>query len=165
MSILIFKFDKALLQWFESYLSNRSQHVVIGSGRSGRITPSSGVPQGSILGPFLFILFVNDLLSTLSNTLAFADDLKLLKKIVSSGDCYIFQLEIDRLQEWCEANKLGLNVKKCAIMSIKPQSMMVLYNSLVRSRLEYCAAIWSPIYEKHNARESTKEIHTHVFLQ
>lgn len=53
----------------------------------------------------------------------------MLRKIVSSGDCYIFQLEIDRVQGWCEANKLGLNVKKCAIMSItrKPES----------SRLEY----------------------------
>ncbi len=210
-----FGFSKSLIQWFDSYLTNRSQFVVIGNARSKRVSPRSGVPQGSILGPFLFILYVNDLLSSLSNTFAFADDLKLLRKIVSSGDAYIFQLEIDRLQEWCIENKLGLNVKKCAIMSItrkadknkleyqyrigndivprveskrdlgviidsklsfiehisemtrksyrmlgfifrcgkffkKPESMMALYNSLVRSRLEYCAAVWSPIYDKHN---------------
>lgn len=56
--LALFGLNKSVIQWFQSYLSNRSQFVVIGGGRSGQITPASGVPQGSILGPFLFILFI-----------------------------------------------------------------------------------------------------------
>lgn len=61
---------------------------------------------------------MNDLLSTLKESFAFADDLKLLRKIVSLNDCQEFQLKMNRLQNWCISNKLDLNVKKCAVMSI-----------------------------------------------
>lgn len=57
--LMRFELSKFLTQWFESYLSDRSQFVTIGSGRFRRITPTSGVPQGSILRPFLFLLFMS----------------------------------------------------------------------------------------------------------
>lgn len=74
-----FGFDNSLIKWFQSYLSNRSQFDSIGCGRSERITPTAGVPQGSVLGPFLFIIFINDLLQSLHTSFGFADDLKGLK--------------------------------------------------------------------------------------
>ena len=229
MKLIPFGFSVSLIRWFESYLSDRSQFVAIGGGRSHRITPTSGVPQGSILGPFLFLLYVNDLLVTLSNTFAFADDLKLLRKIVTGGDCYVFQLDIDRLHDWCKENKLGLNMKKCAVMSItrkaeknkllcqykigndvvprvnskrdlgviidsklsfaehvslttrkayqmlgfifrcgkffkNSDSIATLYNSLVRSRLEYCSTVWNPMYKKYvNVIERVQRKYTRMY--
>lgn len=54
----------------------------------------------------------------LKESFAFADDLKLLRRIKSVDDCQEFQLEMNRIQEWCINNKLDLNVKKCAVMPI-----------------------------------------------
>ncbi len=101
--------------WFDSYLTNRSQYVVIGSTKSNRITPTSGIPQGSVLGPLLFLIFVNRLPDKFkhSNSLLLADDLKLYKKIGGTSDCSALQEDIDSLMDWCGTYKLDHNVKKC----------------------------------------------------
>lgn len=69
-----FGLSPSLVRWFESYLSNRTQFVVIGGSRSKEIKATSGVPQGSILDPFLFTIFINELLSMLSKSFGFADE-------------------------------------------------------------------------------------------
>lgn len=72
-----------IVDWFFSYLSDRSQFVVIGYSTTRNILPTSGIPRVSILGPFLFINFVNDLQSSLSDgsNLGFVDDLKVFRRI------------------------------------------------------------------------------------
>ena len=69
-----------MITWFSSYLSDRIQYVVIGDSRSVGVVPTSGVPHGSILGPLLFIIFINDLLSSLQSCSGFADDLKIISR-------------------------------------------------------------------------------------
>lgn len=86
-----FGINRNTQQWFKSYLSNRMQMVVIGGVTSEKIVPTSGVPQGSILGPLLFIMFINDLLMSLSSSLGFADDLKAFREIKTESDCYLLQ--------------------------------------------------------------------------
>ncbi len=97
MKLSTFGFSEELLLWFRSYLRDRSQFVVIGGSRSERIVPTSGVPQGSILGPFLFILFINDLLTSLSSCYGFADDLKIYRSIKNKYDCEILQENLAKI--------------------------------------------------------------------
>lgn len=74
---------------------------------SKTITPSSGVPQGSNLGPLLFLLFINDLTEVIScENLLFADDIKIFNTISTIYDCNLLQFNLDRVNEWSEANGL-----------------------------------------------------------
>ena len=81
---LIFKlkfygFSERLINWINSFLTERVQQVVLGEARSGWAQATSGVPQGSVLGPILFIIYINDLLELIhNNTKAYADDNKII---------------------------------------------------------------------------------------
>lgn len=113
-----FGISSLLLEWFKSYLTRRTQCVVIGSARSFITSPSSGVPQGSVLGPLLFLIFVNDLALQLnSKSLQLADDLKISRKIKSAHDCLMLQNDVDILRRWCAVNRIKLNSEKCSILT------------------------------------------------
>lgn len=208
-----FDIGDCLIEWMKSYLLDRTLYVAIGSHRSEKIHPLSGVPQGSVLGPLLFVLFINDMPEIFNAECSlFADDNKIFRKISSHQDCLLLQHDIDELPKWCERNGLDLNVKKCAVISFtrSPRkiifnyelsgtsiervsnvkdlgiifdeklsfndhvngvckkahqmlgfifracksfsnisSILVLYKAYVRSRLEYCNSVWSPIYHTY----------------
>ncbi|XP_055603989.1 uncharacterized protein LOC129752227 [Uranotaenia lowii] len=116
--ILIEKLDRIgfpdwALDWIASYLNDRHAFTKVNSSRSRTFAIPSGVPQGSHLGPLLFIIFVNDLCATLqSDTLMYADDLKLFRKIVSTVDCLALQADIVSLENWCRMNGMEANAKK-----------------------------------------------------
>ena len=101
-----------LWSWFKDYLTNRLHYVEMDGASSGLLPVLSGVPQGSILGPLLFLIYINDLpLSILnSSTYLFADDTKFFKSIVSFAD---IQKDIDSVSMWCQEWKLQLNLNKC----------------------------------------------------
>ena len=87
-----------LWSWFASYLSNRSQCVSVNNCLSSFLSVISGVPQGSILGPLLFLIFINDLPSTIiSQSLIFADDTKCFQKINTVSDIQQLQNDLDSL--------------------------------------------------------------------
>lgn len=130
-----FGLSDGLVQWFSTYLRDRSQFVIIGGAKSTRIIPTSGVPQGSILGPLLFIIFINDLLSSLSSCSGFADDLKLYKSIGSSYDCELLQGDIQKIVEWCKVNNMSLNVDKCAVMSTTHSRNKIIFPYTIDSEI------------------------------
>ena len=105
--------------WFSNYLSNRKQYVSYNGTASPKVNTSCGVPQGSILGPLLFILYMNDIQHTsklLSFTL-FADDTTILyshKNLTSL--CDTLNVELREVCNWFKANKLSLNAKKTNLM-------------------------------------------------
>ena len=90
-----------LLAWIESFLSGRSQSVKIRNSVSDFISVTSGVPQGSVLGPLLFIAYISDLPCAISsNSKIFADDTKLYRKIQCVDDSEYLQQDLDSLAAW-----------------------------------------------------------------
>lgn len=103
-----------LLEWFRSCLTGRKQFVTFNGSQSETFSPESGVPQGSILGPILFLIFINDLIFNIeAEILVFADDMKIFKAIKCASDCDAIQRSICLVNRWCLINGLPLNPSKC----------------------------------------------------
>jgi hypothetical protein len=121
--------DPARCELLRSYLSGRIQHIRIGSCISSEIKVTSGVPQGSHLGPLCFVWFVNEitLIFKYVRVLFYADDLKLFLPIGSSHDCLKIQSDLNRLARWCDENALPLNVNKCKVITFTRSISPVLF--------------------------------------
>ena len=103
------------LQWFISYLSKRSQYVQIGDICSNYLHLTCGVPEGSILGPLLFLVYINDIVnvSALVDFLMFADDTNLFTSSHNlESVCVTANTGFAKLAKWFRLNKLSLNVNK-----------------------------------------------------
>ena len=102
----------SITDWIEQWLTDRRQRVVV----DGEVSnwKSSGVPQGSVLGPILFLIYINDLDDSItSNVLKFVDDTKLFRKVNTDGDKQHLQNDLDRLVKWSEKWQMLFNFGKC----------------------------------------------------
>ena len=103
-----------LLAWLREFLVGRKQRVVVNGVKSEWAEVSSGIPQGSVLGPLLFIIFINDMPETVSNTCKlFADDAKLYGSVKSQEGCQSLQEDLGKLEEWCQRWQMSHNTEKC----------------------------------------------------
>ena len=127
-------FSDELIQLFWSYLYGRRQYVHFEGDLSAQYEVPSGVPQGSNLGPLLFLIMVNDIPDILQNShcYLFADDLKFHRTILSEQDCGLIQEDINRLVDWCERNRLPINIEKCSVMSYGLVKNKILYGYQMR---------------------------------
>ena len=110
-----------LLDWFSDYLKDRSQRVVIDGTASERLPVTSGVPQGSLVGPLLFVIFINDLPDVIheqTSTALYADDTKLHRTILSVKDCAILQQDLTSLNTWSHESNMKFNASKCKVLTI-----------------------------------------------
>lgn len=209
--LAMYGFGGSMLQWLVSYLNNRKFYVVVNGFSSDICNITSGVPQGSHLGPILFNIFVNDIpdIFKFSTPFLYADDLKLVKIINSVNDIPLLQSDLGKLSLWCKSNGMFLNAGKCSFikftrrlhvfpsaytlegtfltevdcikdlgviidkkLTFKPhidstvnkasrmlgfvlrnskifrsvRAKILIYNSLVRSILEYGSVVWRPHY-------------------
>lgn len=203
-----------LFRWIKSYVEFRTQAVVLSGYTSQYKVVTSGVPQGSHLGPLLFVLYINDITDYIkhSKVLLYADDAKIFKIIKDVSDCDLLQEDLSNLERYCTDNNIFLNNKKCSIITFSRKkknighnytisnkvlnrvtqirdlgvimdsklsfiphienvvtksfkqlgfilrvgkpfknsfSYITLYNSYVRSRLEFACAVWKPFHAVH----------------
>ncbi len=108
-------FGGSLLKWFQSYLTDRCQRVTVLGATSNTLPISSGVPQGSILGPALFLIYVNDLPDSVNSCqiAMFADDTKLYSTIKCVEDATLLQSDLVNLEHWSSTSGLSFNEMKC----------------------------------------------------
>jgi len=128
-----------LLGWLKAFLSGRSQRVVINEVSSDSSCVISGVPQGSVLGPLLFLLYINDICSVVpeeASVKIFADDVKLYAKVKKENllsmfhilfEKNILQETLDRVLYWAKKWQLSLAVSKCAVLSVGHNNPKVAY--------------------------------------
>lgn len=122
--ILLLKLERLgfpvwLTKWISSYLTGRTQQVLFNNYVSTTIHVTSGVPQGSHIGPLLFILFINDLPDYIQNSsvLLYADDCKIFCSSDNNSHYSALQDDLNLLSDWCLNNDMLLNSSKCYVMS------------------------------------------------
>ena len=158
-----FGIDGTMLKFILNYLQGRKQRVVVDQSMSLETNVLSGVPQGSILGPLLFVLFINDMhlvVSPGTNIALYADDTKIWRQISNDIDSDILNKDIDALNMWASNNLMRFHPKKCKVISVahkdKGFSTLPFYNYpyvIGVEILDYCE------YEKDLG------IHVHERLQ
>ena len=140
-SLLLAKLEKygvrgIVHDWFNSYLSNRFQQVKINDSLSSLAVVNTGVPQGSILGPTLFVIFINDMLNYIDHPLcsivSYADDTNVLIKCenMSNAENYAI-LMYQKITYWAEKNKLCINHEKTAVVVFKTSQSSPNVNSSI----------------------------------
>jgi len=132
--LLIYKLDKCgirgkVLDWISTWLTGRSQRVVINGANSGWEAVKSGVPQGSVLGPLLFTIFIEDMgVNIINRILKFADDTKTFGVSNSVQNCISLQRDLDSLVEWSENWGMTFNAQKCKVMHFGSNNLEYDYN-------------------------------------
>ena len=124
LNLLIHKLKKygfhgKLIEWIKSFLFDREQVVVLNGVHSDIAKVLSGVPQGSVLGPLLFILFINDLEQVVASSRVsfFADDTRVSKQIGCFEDCELLQEDIYKILDWSRSNNMKLHEQKFELLN------------------------------------------------
>ncbi len=111
--------DNTLCNWIENWLSNRKERVVINGTSSDWAPVTSGVPQGSVLGRVLFIIYINDIDVGLNSFISkFTDDTKLGNSIITDYDRMRLQEDLRNTSEWSQRFEMPFNVNKCQILQV-----------------------------------------------
>lgn len=103
-----------VLNWIEDFLSNHSQSVFVNEHISNPLSLTSGVPQGSVLGPVLFLIYINDLpLHVTCQIRMFADDCAIYRTITNTSEQQALQNDLHCIQAWCDLWLVTRNPTKC----------------------------------------------------
>ena len=116
-------------QWIQTFLYNRTQVVAVDGETSDKVHVESGVPQGSVLGPSLFLFYINDLPQGLYSTVRlFADDTVVYLTVSSDSDCSKLQSDLDKLAKWENNWKMEFRLEKCTVLTVSKKRNPVKWN-------------------------------------
>lgn len=138
---LLFKLENiglpsGIVKWIHMYLNNRTQFVEVRGCFSSSLNVSSGVPQGSVLGPLLFLIFINDLVDVVHKDISvrlFADDCVVFKEICCVNDHILLQQSLTSIDEWCQNWGMELNSDKTVLLRITRKRTPSLYTYFLRN--------------------------------
>ena len=118
-----------IIDWIEQWLTDRRQRVVVDGEVSNWKSGLSGVSQRSVLGPLLFLIYINDLDDNITcNVLKFADDTKVFRKVNTGGDKQHLQNDLDKLVKWSDKWQMLLNFWKCKCLHTGHGNLDINYN-------------------------------------
>lgn len=129
-----------LVAFFCSYLSSRSMRVKLRNEFSSPYISTSGVPQGGVCAPLLFLIMINNLPDVLkySKCYLFADDFKLFRVIRNTSDCYLLQCDLEAIVKWSLENKLTFSVAKCRSMTYCRKKTVTPFNYVMSGQVLDC---------------------------
>lgn len=112
----VLNIDSAVINWIRAFLTSRVQFVTANDANSSLVPVDSGVPQGSVLGPLLFLIYINDLPTNVSSKIClFADDCVLYRKVTDTADISLIQEDLNNITKWCRLWRMELNVKNVKV--------------------------------------------------
>ena len=118
-----------LLNWVGSFLCDRCQRVMAAGTGSEWTSVLSGVPHGLVLGPVLFVCYINDMPETVSSFIyMYADDTKIGRTVSNMEDSSRLQADLDQVQEWSDKWQLRFNSSKCKVMHLGHNNIKAVYN-------------------------------------
>jgi ribonuclease P/MRP protein subunit RPP40 len=159
------KLDSRVVYWIKEWLTNRSQRVRVGKELSSELAVTSGVPQGSVLGPLLFIIFINDIGTNIScNLRLFADDCMIYLEIKDMEDCDRLQEDVNAICNWVKVNEMRLNEHKSQLIKFtcKRLANQCKYNYVINSvplvYAETCKYLGLTIENKLSWKRQTEKV-------
>ena len=135
-----FRIAKGIIGWIESFISGRTQKTVVGNECSSWITGALCIPQGPVLGPLVFVVYINDLPNMVcSEAFLFTDDTKIFGILESDNDCQELQQDLVKLMNWSDKRLLTVHPDKCKHVHITRNSNEIVerkYNLTPHLKLE-----------------------------
>ena len=127
--------DSTTLEWIRSFLSSRTQSVVVDGAESDSLPITPGVPQGSVLGPAMFFVYINSLPKGVNSTVRlFADDTVIYREISEEEDHHTLQADLDTLIQWEREFSMEFHPKRCNILRVSRSRYPSTYNYTLHGR-------------------------------
>ena len=122
------------LEWMTDFLTGRKMRTVIRNTKSSWMEVTSGVPQGSVLAPIMFVIYINDMTEGVTSYMnMFADDAKILRRVRNEEDCVALNQDLERVSEWSRKWEMAFNTKKCSVLEFGKSNRRVSGNYLLNN--------------------------------
>ena len=134
----LYGINQYIILWMKSFLFGRTQRVLIDNKYSSFSPVTSGVPQGSVLGPLLFLIYINDLPSVVSkdtHVKLFADDSAVYRTIKTKSDCETLQKDLESLQQWERNNLMEFHPDKCQLLTVTYKKKTINFDYFIHNQI------------------------------